>query len=266
MPMNIQFFAEPGEQVDDFSALDSLLDGMTGDGTPPPAANTDPGTETPPATADGTPPATPPAPEQQPGATPPATRTQGEKQQFAFGELRKQNSELLGIMKNLAKANGIEYTTNNELVTKLQQQSLELQAKKDNVPVELLQRMNTLEMQNKIYEEQRAQEKLTSDFVALATDYNLSADELTSFATELDSMNINITDPNVNIVGMYRMLHFDAIVSKLNAAAVEAALKKSSEADSHSSIPGAPGSGANGTGAKIQNVHELDAFLNGMKL
>lgn len=193
--------------------------------------------------------------------------TQAEKMNYAFAQMRTELNANKALLAKLATAAGIQYTDENDLTAKLNDSALTQLAQRQNVPVDLLKRMETLEQNNAAYEmEQRKTETMLS-FQKLQTTYGLTNDELLAFAQELDEKGMNPFTSRINIDSTYRDLHFDDIVNKRVATAVEEALKKSSVADTHSSTPNrSTGKGDNnGDGKKINTVSQLSALLDGVK-
>ena len=251
------------DTVSDMSALDTLLAGMDGNG----AAQTQEDTST--STEDTT---TTVAETQQTQTQEDQSQTknkptQAERMNYAFGQMRTELNANKALLAKLATAAGIQYTDENDLIAKLNDNALNQLAQRQNVPVDLLKRMETLEQNNAAYEmEQRKTETMLS-FQKLQTTYGLTNEELLAFAQELDEKGMNPFASRVNIDATYRDLHFDEIVNKRVAAAVEEALKKSSVADTHSSTPNrSTGKGDNnGDGKKITTVSQLSALLDGVK-
>ena len=245
------------------SALDTLLAGMDNNG----AAQTQEDTST--STEDTT---TTVAETQQTQTQEDQSQTknrptQAERMNYAFGQMRTELNANKALLAKLATAAGIQYTDENDLIAKLNDNALNQLAQRQNVPVDLLKRMEALEQNNAAYEmEQRKTETLLS-FQKLQTAYGLTNDELLAFAQELDEKGMNPFASRINIDATYRDLHFDEIVNKRVAAAVEEALKKSSVADTHSSTPNrSTGKGDNsGDGKKITTVSQLSALLDGVK-
>lgn len=193
--------------------------------------------------------------------------TQTERMNYAFGQLRTENAAIKGLLSKLATAAGIQYSDEKDLITKLNDDALTKLAQRQNVPVDLLRRMETLEQNNAAYEaEQRKAETMVS-FQKLQTAYGLTNDELLAFARELDEKGMNPFTNKINIDSAYRDFHFDEIVQRRVDAAVQEALKKSSVADTHSSTPNInTGKKDNaGEGKKITTVSELSSFLDGVK-
>lgn len=251
------------DTASDMSALDTLLAGMDNNG----AAQTQEDTST--STEDTT---TTVAETQQTQTQEDQSQTknkptQAERMNYAFGQMRTELNANKALLAKLATAAGIQYTDENDLIAKLNDNALNQLAQRQNVPVDLLKRMEALEQNNAAYEmEQRKTETLLS-FQKLQTAYGLTNDELLAFAQELDEKGMNPFASRVNIDATYRDLHFDEIVNKRVAAAVEEALKKSSVADTHSSTPNrSTGKGDNsGDGKKITTVSQLSALLDGVK-
>lgn len=251
------------DTASDMSALDTLLAGMDDNG----AAQTQEDTST--STEDTT---TTAAETQQTQAQEDQSQTknkptQAERMNYAFGQMRTELNANKALLAKLATAAGIQYTDENDLIAKLNDNALNQLAQKQNVPVDLLKRMETLEQNNAAYEmEQRKTETMLS-FQKLQTTYGLTNEELMAFAQELDEKGMNPFASRINIDATYRDLHFDEIVNKRVAAAVEEALKKSSVADTHSSTPNrSTGKGDNnGDGKKITTVSQLSALLDGVK-
>lgn len=251
------------DTASNMSALDTLLAGMDGSGAAQTQEDTSTSTEETTTTATETQQTQTQEDQSQTKNKP----TQAERMNYAFGQMRTELNANKALLAKLATAAGIQYTDENDLIAKLNDNALNQLAQRQNVPVDLLKRMEALEQNNAAYEmEQRKTETLLS-FQKLQTAYGLTNDELLAFAQELDEKGMNPFASRVNIDATYRDLHFDEIVNKRVAAAVEEALKKSSVADTHSSTPNrSTGKGDNsGDGKKITTVSQLSALLDGVK-
>ena len=245
----------------DMSALDNLLSGMDAQGiqTESTATQTNETVETNTTTEAET--------QQQTETQQTRKPTQAERMNYAFGQLRTELDANKALLAKLATAAGIQYTDEKDLFAKLNDNALSQLAARQNVPVDLLKRMETLEQNNAAYEaEQRKTETMLS-FQKLQNTYGLTNEELMAFAQELDEKGLNPFTSRVNIDSTYRDLHFDDIVNKRVNKAVEEALKKSSVADTHSSTPNrSTGKGDNsGDGKKITTVSQLSDLLDGVK-
>ena len=267
MPTSLQFFAEDGGAGgtgdvanSDMQDLDNLLNGMgTAD------ADSKPGDAGDSSGTDGT--ADPGASQQQDKPDQAQKDAQStSKQEFAFAQMRSQNTQLFGLLSKVAQATGIEFKDNNELLAKLNDDALGKLAKAQNVPVELLKRMEQLENTGKLYEAKQLQDNALVGFQKVKDAYGLNDEELRGFAAELDTRGKNPFLTQVDLETEYRLTHFDDIVAKKAQAAVEAALKKSNAADKHSSTPGnAQGKPDSEPGDKVSTIAGLNSLLKDMK-
>lgn len=268
VPYNLQFFAEGSEggegagdgaeSISNVEDLNTLLDGLQAGDT----GTADEGTqdEEGAAGADETAGA---GETGQADTNKPDLNTS--KMNLAFGQMRKENKELQNTLIKVAKAYGIDASNPKEVIEKLNQDVLTKQAEQQKVPVELLTRMQTLEEQNNAFLEAQRQQALTNGFITLATEYNLDEKALTSFATELDAAGFDLVSQDIDIVQLYKSVHADDIIAAKVKAGIEQALKKSNEADTHSTIPGKnQNAGGGGTQTKIENMAQLNSFLDGL--
>lgn len=267
LPYNLQFFAEPGEPTIASQAdLSSFLDGMTGDSTPAAEAPAEepPAEETPAEEPDTEPEADPPAAEPKPAVP--------DKQGYAFAQMRQQNAalaqqsaQLTQLLTKLATANGVQFSDNTDLLNKLNDDALTKIAQKQGIPKEYLQRMEQLEMNDKVHQTEQLKTAAFIGFQNIKTKFGLEDAALQAFAQELDDKGKNPFIQKVDLTELYTAWHFDEILERKTQAAVEAALKNNKAADQHSSTPssvnGKPGSGEE----KISTVAELSKFLDGAK-
>lgn len=245
----------------DMQDLNNLLGGMgtagadssTGD------AGTKPGTD---GNADGT------GAEDQTGNTNQEQKPAqpNNKQEYAFAQMRAQNTQLFGLLSKVAQATGIEFKDNNELLAKLSDDALGKLAKAQNVPVELLKRLEQLEQTDKVHQAEQLRNSALAGFNAVKDAYSLTDDELRGFAAELDAKGKNPFLTTVDLEAEYKLTHFQDIVKKETQRAVEEALKKSNAADKHGSTPNnAQGKPDTGAGEKITTLSGLNSLLNDMK-
>lgn len=245
--------------------LDTLLEGMDKE-TNTDGQNTDTTADT--AAQDNTDAAkTQPEQNNQQDEPTKANPSQSSKMNFAFGQMRTELNAYKGLLSKLATASGITYTDEKDLISKLNDDALNKLATRQNVPVDLLKRMEQLENNNAMYEaEQRKTDTMVS-FQKLQATYGLTNDELIAFAQELDERGLNPFNTRVNIDSVYKDLHFDEIVNKRVTLAVQEALKKSSVADTHSSTPNTHTGRKDNSGSdkKITTVSQLSDLLDGVK-
>lgn len=193
--------------------------------------------------------------------------TAQDRANYAFKQMRQQNQALLGALQGIAKSRNIQYTDTADLLAKLNNASMEQQAKDQNVPVALLQEIQSLRRQTEQFTAQQNQTRLTNQFSQLMSDYKLSRNDLESFVDELATQG---ADPmKVDLVKEYKTMHQDEIISALVDARVEELLKRSKQADSNASTPGAATGGSSGNQdgeSRITTVAALDAALKDVKI
>lgn len=193
---------------------------------------------------------------------------QQSKANYTFMQMRQQNQQLLGTLKGIAKAKGIEYTNTQDLIQKLNNTSIEEQAKEQNVPVALLQEINLMRQQTAQLQAQSNQNRLVGSFTTLMNNYGLSKEDLTNFADELLNEGVNPMDSNVDIVREYKSRHQDEIINALVDKKVEEALKRVGQADTNSSTPNqALGNNPNNdSNNKITTMAQLNTLLDGLNI
>ena len=199
---------------------------------------------------------------QEPNGQQNTQSNQNQKDANAFAAMRVQNKQMSEMLEKIAKATGIQYATQDEMMQKLNDDALAKMAQQQNVPVELLQRLDILEKHSQAYLAMQNQTRLTNEFAALRDKYKLDDVALTEFAKQLEADKVDPT--TVNIEREYMMRNFDAILAQRTQAAVEAALKKDAQAGAHGTMPNvAQGSSANGGASqhKVTTTAELNALL-----
>lgn len=202
---------------------------------------------------------------QEPNGQQTTQSNQNQKDANAFAAMRVQNKQMSEMLEKIAKATGIQYATQDEMMQKLNDDALAKMAQQQNVPVELLQRLDILEKHSQAYLAMQNQTRLTNEFAALRDKYKLDDVALTNFAKQLEADKVDPT--TVNIEREYMMRNFDAILAQRTQAAVEEALKKDAQAGAHGTTPNvAQGSSANGGASqhKVTNSAELNALLASM--
>ena len=181
----------------------------------------------------------------------------------AFGQMRIQIKEQAQLLTKMADAMGIEYTNQKDLMDKLNNNALEQLAQKQGVPKELLERLEQLEGIAAQSEEQRLRNKALAGFQELHDSFGLDDDGLQAFAAELDEADQNPFVKDLDVVQLYKTMHFDDIVQAKIDAAVAAALSKDAQVSQHASTPTTGGtSESDADGEKVSTVAGLTAMLN----
>ena len=188
-----------------------------------------------------------------------------DKRNYAFGQMRQQINQLQELLGKVAKANGVDYADNKDLIAKLNDDAITKMAQKQNVPVELLKEVEMLRQDSAAFKAQQLKDAAAIGFQNVMDTYGLTQEQLKAFAVELDQAGKNPFTQPVNLIEEYKMMHFDDIVNAKVQKAVEEALKKDSAANQSSSTPGQQQGGSGDSSQKITTVAGLTALLDGVK-
>lgn len=245
-------------------------------GVEPPAA-------TPPA-SDPTPPATDPPADPEPaptgnngdngGATPPEpadpTPTPEpeppkdlHKQNKAFAELRTQNQQYLRTIKSLGELLGAQEVNDpNAILNLVQEKIVQAQAKQQNIPVDLLQRLNTLEAENQSRQQQALQQNALIGFQNVKKQFDLQDADLDKFADELTQNGINPFVQQVDLINVYKNIHFDEIVQKRIEKELAAERERALKAATQSTTPSNTNGGTPTPSSQIKTASDLEKWFN----
>ena len=253
--MNLQFFAEDpsteesseNTQIENVDQLDSFLDGVGAEET----ETADVTTEDPEAEV-----------QEEEVEQLPEVQT---KANHAFAQMRTQVKTYENLLDKVAQATGIEYQNVEELTTKLNDDALAKLAAKQNVPVELLQKLEKLEADSNNWKQAQLKDAALIGFQNLMTEFDLTQEELNAFAIELDESDKNPFTTAVDVKAEYISRHYNDVLQKRVQKEVQEALKKSSVADQHSTTPNNKSGGQTSTEGKVTTVAGLNQFLNGLE-
>lgn len=246
MSYNLQFFAGETDDTDNTDDMSGLLDELT-----PNTDSTDEGVEE--------------IIEEDPVEEVPED-TQQSKSQYAFAQMRAENKQLAALLTKVAQANGIDVSNQKDLIDKLNDDAIGKLAQKQNVPVELLKRIEQLENVEVQFKNNQLQQQTLVGLQRVMDDYGLTQEELNSFAEELDAAGKNPFTDSIDIVQEYKLMHYDDIMERKIQAAVQAALAKSDSADKHSaSVSKKQGASQDPATEKINTVRGLTALLGDME-
>lgn len=239
-----------GGTVDSIEGLNAALDGAGSTDEPDDTGTDDSGTDD--SGTDG----------QNDGANSQDTNPSNQ----AFGRMRILNKRQEGVLKKVAEALGIQYANGEELLEKLNDDALGRIAESSNIPKEYLERMERLEAIANESHERTLKENALAGFQKLHVDYGLDDAALQKFAAELDAADKNPFVKDLDVVELYKTMHFDDIVQARIDAAVAAALSKDAQVSQHATDPGAKrGSGSDNKEDAITTVAGLNAVLNDIK-
>lgn len=193
---------------------------------------------------------------------------QVKKQREAFYLMRKQNKAQEKLIQGLGKVLGFDSkASQDEIMNKVQELITQKEAKEQNVPVEILQRMQDLEQKLQEKDSKEYESKVTAELTELIQEFELDDDELNSFIHKLVEEGKNPLEvEGVDLKGEYLKLHYEDLMEKAAQEAVEKEQARKEKAANHSSgtLPGKGGSDTKPDG-KINTVGDLDKYFDGIE-
>lgn len=233
---------------------------------PVPAADPEPAPETPPVESEPKPGETEgdPAPtDPEPTETetkPEPTSTPANR---AFAELRVKTQKYEKILKSLGNLLGAQDPNDPDAILNLvQEKVLQAQAKQQNIPVELLQKLDLLEAESQERQKAALTQQALIGFQNVKNQFGLDDKGLDAFADELAQNGINPFAQQIDLVKVYRDFHFEDIIAKEVQKAVEAERQRALKAAKESTTPGsATGVGGGTTPSQIKTAAELENWF-----
>ena len=176
--------------------------------------------------------------------TPPVTSKQKAQQNHAFAEQRIQIKKQQDFIRNIGKLIGYDKDASlEEIQEKVAEALLEKQSKEQNVPVDLLKRIEQAESLLQENDRIKLEKKVTDDFTDLIDNYNLSEDEVSAFTKYLiDNGKNPMLDSKVDIEAEFLKAHHKELVDRAvkEAVAKEQSRKKKVEEKASSTAPHKP--------------------------
>lgn len=186
----------------------------------------------------------------------------------AFAEMRIANRKMQNALAAVLQQHGLDPALANnpdQLIQDAEDARLEAEAKKQQVPTELLKRLTQLERTNLENEQRRLADAALAGFQAVKTKYNLDNKDLAAFAKQLQDAGTNPFEQAMDLEQHYKMHNLDKIIAAESKKAVEAALRNQQAAKQHSTAPSSV-QGKESTGTEqIDTMAKFDRFLQSLK-
>lgn len=191
--------------------------------------------------------------------------TEDEKRNKAFAELRRQaedNKKAADFLQRLASQSGM---SPEEVLQRFESRVLEDEAKQNNVPVEVMERLKNLEQENSLFKEQTVAQKMDRQIQDVITKYNATEDDIRSTFEEMFQSGVDPRiNPNVDFEKFYKAANFDKILeSKVNESK-QKSLEQKKQRQQQAAIPS--GTGVTQTGnsdtAELAKKDALDILAN----
>lgn len=190
---------------------------------------------------------------------------QMQQQQQAFIHMRQQNKRQADMLKGVASLLGLEHLNpadEGQLMTALQEKITANQAQQQNVPVEVLTRLQTLEAQNQQYEAAQRERDMTVGFQRVKDAFKLDQTALNQFAADLVNSGKNPMTQQIDMVREYKLLHMDELVEQARRDAVAAEQARAAKASNQSTTPSnQTGHQTSGGPEKVTSVRELESWF-----
>lgn len=162
-------------------------------------------------------------PEAQPETKSPA-KTQTSKQNHAFAEQRLQIKKQEEFIRGIGKLIGFEDGASLEdIQEKVKDVLLEKEAKENNIPIDIMKRLDRAEELLQENDRIKLEKKVTEDFSELIDEHNLDETQVKEFTNYLIENGKNpMLDPSIDLSAEYLKLHYKDMVTQ----AVKDALAK----------------------------------------
>jgi hypothetical protein len=153
--------------------------------------------------------------DQQTEETPNPNDEDTDKRNRAFADLRRQaeeNKKYADFISRLAQDSGV---SPEEILNRYQERQLQAEAEQQNVPVDVLKRLNTLEQENSETKEALRAERMEAQIESVKAKYGADDNSIkAAFEEMLDSGIDPRVHDNVNFEKFYRAANLDSIIQK----------------------------------------------------
>lgn len=186
----------------------------------------------------------------------------------AFAAMRVQNRKMTDALAAVLQQHGLDPNLANDpdaLIQQANQARIEEEAKRQNVPTELLQRLTDLEARDREAQQKRLADAALAGFQAVKNQFGLDNQGISAFAKQLQDAGTNPFEQEMDLVHHYKLHNLDKIIAAETQKAVEAALKNQKSSTQFSTQPSKT-QGKESTGTEqIDTMAKFDRFLMGLK-
>lgn len=183
-----------------------------------------------------------------------------QRQARAFAEMRSTINKYSKVFKQLQPMMGVN--SEDEVIERLLDAGLNVQARNQNVDPEILKRMQSLEEQNLMMMSEQRHKALVESFGLLQKDFNLTNKEVVDFARELDNKQIDVMKLGVDLSTLYRGMHHEAIVKKQIETEKQKWITSNNAANSAPGVNTSTGKKNNQGKTEINTMGELESLFN----
>ena len=185
----------------------------------------------------------------------------------AFAAMRVQNKKMSDALAAVLQQHGLDpnlASNPDAIIQQAEQARIEEEAKRQNVPTELLQRLTQLETRDRENQQKRLADAALAGFQAVKNQYGLDNQGIAEFAKQLQDAGTNPFEQEMDLVQHYKLHNLDKIIAAETQKAVEAALKNQKSSTQFSTQPSKT-QGKESTGTEqIDTMAKFDRFLMGL--
>lgn len=186
------------------------------------------------------------------------------KSNKAFAEMRVQNKKQQEMLNKISGVLGFDASkmSPEDLENTLNGVLTQAQAQQQNIPEEVLARLNNLEVINQKYVQEHLHANARNGLVLLRDKYGATQEQLETFVTDLTDDGMNPLENQIDFETEYIKRNFNNIVESKVQAALQTETERSTKAKAHASTPDTKKGGTPDSNEKINSVVELDAAFN----
>lgn len=186
----------------------------------------------------------------------------------AFAAMRVQNRKMTDALAAVLQQHGLDPNLANNpdaIIQQANQARIEEEAKRQNVPTELLQRLTDLEAKDREAQQKRLADAALAGFQAVKNQFGLDNQGISAFAKQLQDAGTNPFEQEMDLVHHYKLHNLDKIIAAETQKAVEAALKNQKSSTQYSTQPSkTQGKESAGT-EQIDTMAKFDRFIMNLK-
>jgi hypothetical protein len=160
-----------------------------------------------------------------------------EKRNAAFAQLRRQaeeNRKYAEFIQRLAEEGGV---SPDDLLSRYEERKLQTEAEKQNVPVDVLKRLHSLESESTQAREALRAERFNAQVEAVSSKYGAAEEDIRAAMQEMMESGIDPrTNDNFNFEKFYRAANLDKIIQQETEKAVQKSLEDKRKRQENASI------------------------------
>lgn len=178
-------------------------------------------------------------PEQEPESEP-ESQKQTREENSAFAEMRRQNEALAKQAALVEKAAAKHGMTVDQYLQAVEEAEQEERAKEQNIPVDVLKRLEMLERENSTVRVQAAQERYLSEVNSVKSKYGITDQETESVFRYLGERGLydqETRTPTISFEDAYKLANFDSLTERKIKEAKQADLEAKRKRQQTTAVP-----------------------------